>query len=362
MKIKKSKEIIDRINELEDINELNCNLSEMFLYVIGDRSLINKTEVETIAKKHNLDINDLCLDKLCDVWEIDPENEENSLVFQSYIAPNVFLGDKNEFENNPYFKTIRPKEVRTKDYQLTYDYYAPYELFSYDDISVDEGYVEHSKISYFADKFKFLALNYKDVTWMSITPNEIKTMEPAIKEAKGNIIVFGLGLGYFAFMTSIKEDVKSITIIENDINIINIFNNHLLPLFPQKDKIRIVHKDAFEVIKSDFEYDFAFVDLWHSVEDGLDFFLKFKAQEKNHPHTKFSYWLNNSFYALLRRAFITLLSEQLEGLDSSHYQEEESTFDRLVNLFYQKTKNIQIEDVHSLNNLLQDNNLLSLIV
>ena len=362
MKIKKDQAIINRIKELEDINDLNCNLSEMFLYVIGDRSLIEKGEVETLAKKHNLDVNDLVLDRLCDVWEIDPENEDNSAVYQTYIAPNVFLAAKIEFLNNPYYQQIKPKEIKNKGYTLTYDFYAPYELFSYDDISVDNDYVEHTKVAYFQDEFKFLVLNYKDVTWMSITPNEIKTMEPAIENAKGNIVVFGLGLGYYVFMTSLKDEVKSITIIENDINIINIFKENLLPLFPNKEKISIIHDDALEVIKKPLPYDFAFVDLWHSVEDGFDFFLKFKKQEKNNPNVAFNYWLNNSFYALLRRAFITLLSEQLENLDESNYQNGETTFDKIVNLYFQKTKNIQILDVHDIDNLLQDNNLLSMLL
>lgn len=362
MKISKDSKIINRIKELEEVNELNCNLSDMFLYVIGDRTIANKEEIETLATKHNLDVNDLMLDRLCDIWEIDPENEENYLIYQTHIASNVFLADENEFKNNPYYKTIKPQLVKYKNYQLTYDHYTPYELFSYDDIKVDEDYSEQTKIAYFKNEFNFLVLNYKDVTWMSITPNEIKTMEPEIKKAHGDTIVFGLGLGYFAFMTSSKEEVKSVTIIENDVNIINIFKENILPLFPHKEKIKIIQKDALEVIKSPLPYDFAFVDLWHSVEDGLDFFLKFKEQEKSNPRLEFTYWLNNSFYALLRRAFITLLVEQLEDLDASNYQKGETTFDKLVNLFYQKTKNIQIKDVSDINNMLIDDNLLSILL
>ena len=362
MKIKKDSAVINRIKELEEINELNCNLSEMFLYVIGDRSLVEKDEIETLAKKHDLDINDLVLDRLCDVWEINPENEDNSTIYQTYIASNVFSIDKSEFENNPYYQQIKPKEIKNKNYSLTYDFYTPYELFSYDDISVDENHHEQTKIAYFKDDFKFLVLNYKDVTWMSITPNEIKTMEPAIKKAGGNIIVFGLGLGYYAFMTSLKDEVESVTVIENDINIINIFKENLLPLFPQKRKINIVQADALEVIKKPLPCDFAFVDLWHSVEDGFDLFLEFKKQENNNSNVEFSYWLNNSFYALLRRAFITLLAEQLDGFDESHYQNGETTFDKLVNLYYRKTKDIQIQDVSNIDNLLKDDNLLSMLL
>ena len=362
MKILNNLDLISKIHDLEETNTINCNLSEMFLYVVGDRSIVNKNEIEILARKHSVDTNDLLLDKLCDIWEIDPESEENEAIYQTYIAPNVFSIAKKEFENNPYYQIVKPKEIKYKNYQLTYDFYSPYELFAYDDIEVDANYIEHSKLAYFKDEFKFLALNYNNVTWMSITPNEIKTMEPAINKAKGNIIVFGLGLGYFAFMASRKEEVKSVTIIENDINIINIFKTNLLPSFPNKDKIKIIQQDALEVINNPLNYDFAFVDLWHSVEDGLDIYLQFKKIEKNNPNVIFTYWLDNSFYALFRRAFITLLSEQLEYFDESHYKNCETTFDKLVNLYYQKTKNIQLKDVSDLNKLLEDNQLLSILL
>ena len=62
-----------------------------------------------------------------------------------------------------------------------------------------------------------------DVVWMSTDPNEIITMNPYIQKAHGDILVMGLGLGYYPFMTALKDDVKSITIIEKDPKVIDIF-------------------------------------------------------------------------------------------------------------------------------------------
>ena len=63
---------------------------------------------------------------------------------------------------------------------------------------------------------------------MSITPNEIETMEEAVKAATGKVIVYGLGLGYYPYMISLKDEVKEIVIVENDIKIINLFKLKLV--------------------------------------------------------------------------------------------------------------------------------------
>ena len=58
---------------------------------------------------------------------------------------------------------------------------------------------------------------------MLITPNEIETMKKSISEATGNVLTYGLGLGYYAYMVSMKENVESVTIVEKDKEIIDLF-------------------------------------------------------------------------------------------------------------------------------------------
>ena len=94
---------------------------------------------------------------------------------------------------------------------------------------------------------------------MSLIPHEILTMEKHINAVKGNVLVLGLGMGYFAYMISNKEDVSSITIIENNLNLINFFNHHLLPQFENKQKIKIEFADALTYLgktNENFEYIF----------------------------------------------------------------------------------------------------------
>ena len=119
--------------------------------------------------------------------------------------------------------------------------------------------------------------------WMAIKPNEIETMRQPIARAAGQVVAFGLGMGYYAFMVSEKPEVKTLTIVERDENVIALFREHILPQFPKKEKIDIVWQDAFEFATncmSDGYYDHAFVDLWHDVSDGYPLYKQMKALEK----------------------------------------------------------------------------------
>lgn len=60
----------------------------------------------------------------------------------------------------------------------------------------------------------FPAVLENERIWMTITPNEIETMKEAVDKAFGNVLTFGLGLGYYAYMVSEKVNVESITVVE----------------------------------------------------------------------------------------------------------------------------------------------------
>ena len=362
MRIDNKKEIKDFIYSLNDVNELNMSLSEMFLSIINNKEITTKEELETLSKTYSKSIRDIYFDKILEYWDIDSDNPDNQNIIDNYIYPNFLEADTNLFRKNKYYQTIKIKDVNANGFSLINDSYDPYEIFALDDINVDDNYVENSKLAFFKKQFSFIALNHKDVTWMSITPNEIITMEKHINKAHGNIVVFGLGLGYFPFMCALKEEVKSITIIENDRQIIDIFQKYLFPQFINQEKIRIVNSDAFDVIKKELHYDFAFVDLWHNAEDGIKPFLQFKSIEKDNPNTTFAYWLDNSFYAFLRRCFISLLMEQLEGQNDNNYKKAGNSFDEIINKMYFKTKNLHISNASEIEELLSDDKLLEIIL
>jgi len=59
---------------------------------------------------------------------------------------------------------------------------------------------------------------------------------------------------------------------------------------------------------------------------------------------------------------ITLIEESLEGLDENAYKRAKTVTDKVINNFYQKTKNITLGDVNDLDNLLKDETLIDLAI
>ena len=71
-----------------------------------------------------------------------------------------------------------------------------------------------------------------------------------------------------------------------------------MPKFNNKEKIEIIKSDAIEFAKDMDGYDYAFVDLWHDVSDGIDLYLKMKNLEKN--NIKYYYWIEESLLSWIR--------------------------------------------------------------
>lgn len=156
------------------------------------------------------------------------------------------------------------------------------------------------QIGFFDTEFTFPVVLENNREWMLITPNEIETMEEAVNEAKGRVLTYGLGLGYYAYMASQKQQVSSLTIVERDENVINLFEKYILPQFENKDKISIINEDAFKYAKNQMNkdnYDFVFVDIWHDPSDGVDMYLKMKKLESE--NIKYMYWIEKTILCYL---------------------------------------------------------------
>ena len=361
MKIVKSQQLDKYLDQLEDIYNLNLSSSDLLSSVFGNLEITNKKEIELLSSRYHKSQKDIFISKISDYLDIDLEVEDNEEIFDKYIAGSIHELDLSNYLSNSYYQLVKPKAVKYQGYELKVDHYEPYELFAYQDMKED-GYIEINSLGYFKEKFDFIALNYNGVTWMNITPNEIETMRSSIERVKGNVIVFGLGLGYFAFMASNKDEIKSVTIIENNPIIIKLFKDNLLDYFPHKEKITIKEDDAFNYLNKKLDYDYAFVDLWHNPSDGIKTYLRFKASEKNSKSTTYLYWLESSFYLLLRRCLMSVIIESRLGYSDKDYVNQETIEDELINKYYHKTKSLIISDKAQLDELLSDNSLLDLLL
>lgn len=94
---------------------------------------------------------------------------------------------------------------------------------------------------------------------MSDSPQELFLQYEAYKEARGNILIGGLGLGMTPTLLAKKKDVKKITVVEIEKDVIKLCN-------PRNKKIRVVNDDIRKFILSTKEkFDFIYIDIHYST-------------------------------------------------------------------------------------------------
>lgn len=273
--------------------------------------------------------------------------------------------DNKDYSDNSYFKYVKLKDFKDGKYSIETNYYAPYECFVYDETKEGkEKFAEVTPIGYFRKKFPYYVMNENNVVWMSITPYEINTMKDALDRCHGNVLTFGLGLGYYAFMASMKDDVKSVTIIENSRSVLSLFEKHILPFFPHKEKIRIIKGDAFISMKKANDFDAVFIDIYHSAEDALPLYIKFKGLEKKYNlNTKVDYWIEESILTYFRRFVLAFLYENYYGeTKESDYLNDSTEEDRIMKKIYLSLKEKEFTSINEINILLSEKGLKEMIL
>jgi len=331
-------------------------------FLTSSKRYLNKRSVDRIAKLHKMPEADAFAKLALIQSGVHEKDARFPLIEKKYLQGQVHHIDAGVYEQNPYFKTIHCQDIKLGRWKLQYDKYLPYQAFAYQDLNVNptEHYLEVTPLGYLNRSLAYLAVSENDVTWMSVTPFEIETMQPLIDQVKGHVLMFGLGLGYFAFMATLKNNVHHVTIIERNQNIIKLFKEHILPQFPHQDKITVIQADAFtyaETYLKEQKFGSLFVDLYHDAKDGLAVYLKMKKLEMLQPNLPVYYWLEKSILALLRRYVLILIEEQQRGLTEKDYQTNRSFDDRVVNALYQATKTTTLKHEADLTNLLTDQSL-----
>lgn len=266
------------------------------------------------------------------------------------------------FTQNPYFKLLaKLNDKKVGKVTFFKREYLPYETFIYDEADESEDITHEEKLNlgFFDKPFSFPAIRKNGEVWMSLIPHEILTMEKAIARAKGNAITFGLGLGYFAFMASKKQEVNSLTIVELDPEVISLFKSTLLPLFPHKEKIILIQGDAIEFAKNEHKtYDSLFVDTYHNEVDGLNFALRL-IPHLNH-FGQVDFWIEKSILQFFRRYVIAILEESEFGYNDDDYKVRKDDYTALLGAIYDRLKNEKFDD-SSLQQLLSLSGLKALL-
>ena len=318
--MKTTKEFLDELFLVQDKN-LDF-LEDLITYLNNPFPLISSPK-----SIYNHEIKNELIDAF--IEKVSPLNDKENA--KKYLKSAICFKNILKYKNNPYLKLLDGVSFNSFEWELSKITIKPYEIFI-----AGNSYMQGDSNKYFAqlgflkEEYSYPSLSLCGREWMSLSPNEIETMDLPIKAVKGKILVLGLGLGYFAYMASIKEEVKDVYVVEMDKNIINIFKESILPKFEHKEKIHIIKDDAFRFIESvnDEEYDYIFSDLWHDVSDGCDMYLKLKSRLDSFKYTRCLYWIEESI--------VTQLSMYVTG---ALYRKDDSPL-------YAKLKELKLNDIY----------------
>ena len=234
------------------------------------------------------------------------------------ISSRITCHSPREIMDNPYFRHIRVEgKTAAHHLALTVNDYLPGEFIQ----TYHEGFSEDDPFraqtaGFFDGKVTFPVLLENGEVWMSLVLSEIESMKDSIEKAKGRVITYGLGLGYYAFMASEKDDVDSVTVVELNPHVISLFREKLLPQFPHSHKIHMISGDALRFVDSqkDGDFDYGFSDFWAGIHDGLRLYLDFMPRTARFRKTVHDYWIENymaEYY--FRPALMEWIMEEVMG-------------------------------------------------
>ena len=277
-----------KMTEKEKFAQYNGILfKKLSVFINHEADFIRPEFIESLCRDCGVSKEEAYCFTLAAAIELDTENSpRDAEIFEEYFPRMV-----------PYFRSIKIPDKRLGKWELCHKKYAPYQAFVFDDPLVLRDGRIIPRIGFFDKEFEYPAVLEGGTEWMLITPNEINTMRAPIERAHGNILTYGLGLGYFAYMVAEKENVASVTVVERDDSVISLFNEIILPQIPHSEKINIVCADAFEFAESLNEssgYDFVFADIWHDPIDGVPAYKRLKKAEKRLPGAEFAYWIEKT--------------------------------------------------------------------
>ena len=276
---------------------------------------------------------------------------ENHKTDSSFISKNLPWDSRevmlDTFTNNPYYQALKNVSFEEDGWKLETKKMKAFTLFPYDEqYHYGANSILKMSLGYFTKDYDYPTISLYDQEWMSLNPHEIRTMEMPIQVAKGKVITLGLGLGYFAYMAHLKEEIKEVYIVEMDLELIKLFQKHLLPLFPYKEKIHIIKADALVYINqiNDRDYDFIFADLWHDVSDGLPMYIKLQERFSKFTYTKHHYWIENSLITYLRLLLIGVIKDE--------YYKNENEYDEIQTTIKNNLENVVLNNSYELDALL----------
>lgn len=339
MQIKNSTALKERVLDLWKTYLLSVSAQDMLLSEVSDHLYVGDVDFRDLAARGEKapvssyvdigfsdDIGEMAYELAQGGEEMKPyselslfmKEEEIGDALYDYLSSHITMHKASDILDNPYYRQVKVSgKTREGHITLTVNDYLPGELIQtwHEGFQKDDPFA-YGKAAFFDSRVVFPVLLENGGVWMSVVLSEIESMKEPLEKAKGKVITYGLGLGYYTFMASEKEDVESVTVVELNPHMIALFKKELLPQFPHKEKVHIVEGNALTYImaQEDGAFDYGFSDFWGGLSDGLPLYLSFAKGCARFRHTAHDYWIENTFIDYyFRPAVMIFLMEKVLG-------------------------------------------------
>lgn len=125
-------------------------------------------------------------------------------------------------------------------------------------------------------KEKYARLRIDGETMMSETPMEHRTNMEFVSKAYGDVLIGGLGIGMIVMAIQDNPQVKSITIVENNENVIEACSSLTF-----NSKVTIINDDVF-TYKPERKFDCIYMDIWFYPNE--DAYEEMKTLKRKYGH------------------------------------------------------------------------------
>ena len=274
--------------------------------------------------------------------------------------------DSKVLTENPYYKNIKFDNVSTDTVWYEKATIKKRTLMNMNfSQSIGKYLFHYHPIGYFETDVDLPVLKEQGKVWMSPAVSEIKSMGYGIEKGHGKCMTMGLGIGILPYLWLLKDQVESVTIVEFNKDVINLFEKYIRPQFKTNKKLKIIQGDAIDYFNEEFlsQFDYVYVDFWESTEDGLEYYTKLMEKNINLPHV--DYWIEDSILYNLKHIIAPYLFTVYENKGVINFisslDEDSKKLAKKVNKYF-KSRNDIVSTENELLNIIQGKDVLRKIL
>lgn len=251
-----------------------------------------------------------------------PQKEKELIeILKKYNVPYEGLKyDLKALTDNPYYRDIKLDNVDTATVKYEKAIIRKRTLISMNFHKQLGKYLFHyHPIGYFETDVAMPVLMEGDRVWMSPAVSEVESMRDGIDKGHGKCLTMGLGIGVLPYLWLLKDEVESVTIVEFNRDVIDLFDRYIRPQFKTDKKLEIIHGNAFDFFNEEFlnRFDYVYADFWESSEDGLVAYTRLMQKKLDLPHV--DYWIEDSILYDVKYIVVPYLFTLYEGRSISDF-------------------------------------------